>query len=202
MKFLLAPDSFKESMSANQVCQAMKRGILKAIPDAQIIAIPMADGGEGTTDALVKSLHGKYLEKIISGPLNKPVKARYGLINQNQTAVIEVAEAVRLNYIPQNLRSPQTIKNASTYGVGELIIDAISHGAKRIIIGLGGSCSNDGGCGMAQALGVQFFDQNQQLLTQKLAGGDLKQICSIDNQKIDPRVKKTNIILLVTSPIL
>lgn len=195
MKFVLAPDSFKDSMTAAEVCQAMANGIKKALPSAEIVSVPMADGGEGTTTALVDSKKGQYIQKEVSGPLNNKVMSKYGLIDDGQTAVIEMAQASGLPYIPESERTPASIKQASTYGCGELIIDALNHGAKRIIFGLGGSATNDGGSGMGQALGVQFFKTNHKKINSHLSGGKLGQIQEIDLTHIDPRIGQTEFIL-------
>lgn len=202
MKFVLAPDSFKESMTAQEVCQAMESGIKQALPQAEIIKVPMADGGEGTTASLVDATGGKYIEKTVTGPLHSPVKARYGILGNNQTAIIEMAQASGLGYLNEQDKTPENIKKATTYGTGELLIDAINHGVQRIIIGLGGSATNDGGSGMAQAIGVRFFSNNK-LITKKLGGGNLNKIDKIDISKVDPRINNIQIILAsdVTNPL-
>lgn len=204
MKFVLAPDSFKDSMTASEVCLAMTKGIKKVLPNAAIVAVPMADGGEGTTSALVDSQHGKYIKKQVTGPLGDKVTADYGLIDHDQTAIIEMAQASGLNYIPLDKRTPATIKRTTTFGVGELILDALKHGVKKIIIGLGGSATNDGGAGMAQAIGVKFLDQDKQAIKEKLSGGNLRQITALDISQIDPRIKKTSFIIAsdVTNPLI
>lgn len=203
MKFVLAPDSFKESMTATEVCQAMEKGIKKVLPTAEIVKIPMADGGEGTTASLVDATHGQYIEKIVTGPLHSPVTAKYGLLT-NKTAIIEMAQASGLGYLSEQDKTPKNIKKATTYGTGELIIDALDHGAQKIIVGLGGSATNDGGSGMAQALGVHFFDKDDQLITEKLGGGYLNKISKIDISHIDPRINNIPIILAsdVTNPLI
>ncbi|WP_297951434.1 glycerate kinase [uncultured Lactobacillus sp.] len=203
MKFILAPDSFKESMTAKEVCMAMKSGIQKVLPDAQIIAIPMADGGEGTTDSLVDATNGQKYQINVTGPLNQKVPAYYGISGDGQTAIIEMAQASGLCYVAKKERTPETILKTTTYGTGELINAALKHNVKKIIIGLGGSSTNDGGAGMAQALGVKFLDQNQHEITQKLAGGALDQIANIDLSSINPRIKDTKFLLAsdVTNPL-
>lgn len=203
MKFVLAPDSFKESMTAKEVCQAMKNGIQKVIPNAQIVSIPMADGGEGTTDSLIDATNGKKYSVEVTGPLNNKVTAHYGILGDNQTAVIEMAEASGLSYVPKEKRTPETIKKTTTFGTGELINAALKHNVKRIIIGLGGSSTNDGGSGMAQAIGVKFFDQDNHEITPKLGGGDLKQIAKVDTTGINPQIKNTEFLIAsdVTNPL-
>ncbi|WP_224429524.1 glycerate kinase family protein [Lactobacillus amylovorus] len=203
MKFVLAPDSFKESMTAKEVCQAMEKGIKKVLPDADIISVPMADGGEGTMDSLVDATNGKKYAVEVTGPLGKQVTAHYGILGDQKTAIIEMAEASGLSYVSQNKRTPETIKTTTTFGTGELINAALRNNVTRIIIGLGGSSTNDGGSGMAQAIGVKFFDHNDHEITQKLGGGDLKQITRIDMIDINPKIKKTKFLLAsdVTNPL-
>ncbi|WP_308556795.1 glycerate kinase [uncultured Lactobacillus sp.] len=203
MKFVLAPDSFKESMSAKEVCEAMKQGIQKVLPDAEIVAVPMADGGEGTMDSLVDATNGQKYEVQVTGPLGKQVTAHYGILGDQKTAIIEMAEASGLSYVPQKDRTPETIKRTTTFGTGELINAALEHDVNRIIIGLGGSSTNDGGSGMAQAIGVRFFDHHDHEITQKLGGGDLKQIARIDTSNINPKIKNTTFLLAsdVTNPL-
>lgn len=203
MKIILAPDSFKDSMTAIEVCQAMEMGIKKVKPNSKIISVPMADGGEGTTHALVNCLHGKYLTEVVSGPLNEPVKATYGLINKGKTAIIEMAAASGITYLTDQQRNSDNIKLTNTYGTGQLINSALKHGVEKIIVGLGGSATNDGGAGMAQALGVQFFDKNNQLISKHLGGGDLDKIAHIDISEINPNLNKVKFILAsdVTNPL-
>ena len=203
MKFVLAPDSFKESMTAKEVCQAMENGIRKVLPDAKIISVPMSDGGEGTMDSLIDATNGQKYAVKVTEPLGTPVTAHYGILCDQKTAIIEMAEASGLSYVPQDKRTPATIKKTTTFGTGELINAALKHDVTRVIIGLGGSSTNDGGSGMAQAIGVKFFDHNDHEITQKLGGGDLKQITRIDTIDINPKIKKTKFLLAsdVTNPL-
>ncbi|ATO53732.1 glycerate kinase [Lactobacillus amylovorus] len=203
MKFVLASDSFKESMTAKEVCQAMENGIRKVLPDAKIISVPMADGGEGTMDSLIDATNGQKYAVKVTEPLGTPVTAHYGILGDQKTAIIEMAEASGLSYVPQDKRTPATIKKTTTFGTGELINAALKHDVTRVIIGLGGSSTNDGGSGMAQAIGVKFFDHNDHEITQKLGGGDLKQITRIDTIDINPKIKKTKFLLAsdVTNPL-
>ena len=203
MKFVLAPDSFKESMTAKEVCQAMENGIRKVLPDAKIISVPMSDGGEGTKDSLIDATNGQKYAVKVTEPLGTPVTAHYGILGDQKTAIIEMAEASGLSYVPQDKRTPATIKKTTTFGTGELINAALKHDVTRVIIGLGGSSTNDGGSGMAQAIGVKFFDHNDHEITQKLGGGDLKQITRIDTIDINPKIKKTKFLLAsdVTNPL-
>ena len=203
MKFVLAPDSFKESMTAKEVCQAMENGIRKVLPDAKIISVPMSDGGEGTMDSLIDATNGQKYAVKVTEPLGTPVTAHYGILGDQKTAIIEMAEASGLSYVPQDKRTPATIKKTTTFGTGELINAALKHDVTRVIIGLGGSSTNDGGSGLAQAIGVNFFDHNDHEITQKLGGGDLKQITRIDTIDINPKIKKTKFLLAsdVTNPL-
>lgn len=189
-KYVLAPDSFKESMTAKEVCQAMEKGILRADPAATIVAVPMADGGEGTVDSLIDATHGKKIFKIVTGPLGNKISAYYGILGTQKTAIIEMAQASGLEIVPENKRNPMI---TTTYGTGELINDALSHGAKKIIVGLGGSATNDGGAGMVQALGVKLLDKNKQELA--FGGGSLSNLAKIDASKINPLLKNVKIIL-------
>ena len=189
--FVLAPDSFKESMTAEQACAAMQRGVEKALPNAQFIHVPMADGGEGTVDALVSARHGRKVEIEVSHPLiEQKVKTYFGLIENDQTAVIEMALANGIHLIEPSQRNPLL---TSTLGTGEMIKVALDLGVSKIIIGLGGSVTNDAGAGMAQALGAKFFDENDQVV--QVGGGQLSHIKSIDFSKLDSRLKDTEIII-------
>ena len=189
--FILAPDSFKESMTAEQACLAMQRGIEKVIPDAKIIHVPMADGGEGTVDALVSARNGRKVSIEVSGPFTQQkVQSYLGLIENDQTAVIEMALANGIHLIEKSQRNPLL---TSTLGTGEMIKAALDLGVSKIIIGLGGSVTNDAGAGMAQALGVKFLDEHGQSIV--LGGGQLDQIQSIDLSELDARLKQTEIII-------
>ena len=189
--FVLAPDSFKESMTAEQACLAMQRGIEKVIPNAKIIHVPMADGGEGTVDALVSARNGRKVYIEVSGPFTQQkVQAYFGLIENDQTAVIEMALANGIHLIEKSQRNPL---HTSTLGTGEMIKAALDLGVSKIIIGLGGSVTNDAGAGMAQALGAKFLDEHSQSVA--LGGGQLNQIQSIDLSELDVRLKQTEIII-------
>jgi glycerate kinase len=155
MRFVLAPDSFKESMSAVAAAAAMERGIRTVFTDAECITVPMADGGEGTVDALVAALGGEHVEAVVRDALGRPVRARYGLVACENLAIIEVAAAAGLDLVAETDRDPGC---TSTFGVGELIAHALDRGAHRFIVGLGGSATNDGGAGMLQALGAHLLD--------------------------------------------
>ena len=198
-KYVLASDSFKESMTAKEVCDAMEVGIRKVEEDAEIIKVPMADGGEGTVDSLVDATNGKKITFEVTGPLGNKVKAYYGLLGDGKSAVIEMAKASGLEIVPKNRRNPLI---TTTYGTGELIKDALDHKVKEIIIGLGGSSTNDGGSGMAQALGAHLLDKNNQEIP--WGGGNLGKLAKIDINNLDPRLKNVKIILAsdVTNPLI
>ena len=189
--FVLAPDSFKESMTAEQACFAMQRGIEKVMPDSKIIHVSMADGGEGTVDALVATRNGRKIAIEVSGPLsNQKIQTYLGLIENDQTAVIEMALANGIHLIEKSKRNPLL---TSTFGTGEMIKAALDMEVSKIIIGLGGSVTNDAGAGMALALGAKFLDEYRQVVG--LGGGQLDQIQNIDLSELDTRLKQTEIII-------
>ncbi|PCR99834.1 glycerate kinase [Lactococcus fujiensis] len=198
-KFVLAPDSFKESMSANEVCQAMTRGILKVFPDAEIVSAPMADGGEGTTDSLVNATAGQKIKVTIRGPLeSQRIETYIGLLGSSKTAVIEMAKASGIELISKEFRNPMI---TSTFGTGELISAALDQGVEKIILGIGGSATNDGGSGMARALGARFLDAKGKNIP--FGGGALGQVDHIDMSQFDQRVQKVKILIAsdVTNPL-
>lgn len=197
-KYVLAPDSFKESMTAKEVCDAMEQGIRKVEPEAEIIKIPMADGGEGTVDSLVDATKGQKITVKVTGPLGNKINAYYGLLGDGKTAVIEMAKASGLEIVPIEQRNPL---KTTTFGTGELIKNALDHGVEKIIVGLGGSSTNDGGSGMAQALGARLLDENGHEI--KFGGGNLDKLVRIDTTNLDPRLKRIKIILAsdVTNPL-
>lgn len=175
MRVVIAPDKFKGSLTAPQVASAMRRGVLAACPDAQIVSVPMADGGEGTVEALTAATGGSIREVEVTGPLGRPVSARYGLLGDGATAVIEMAAASGLVLVPEHERDPRV---TTTRGTGELIRAAIEAGASEIIVGIGGSATNDGGAGMAQALGYRLLDSGGREIGP--GGGPLAQLARID----------------------
>ena len=200
MKIVLAPDSFKGNLTSLQVATAFEKGIKRVIPNANCIKVPMADGGEGTVQSLIDAAGGKFIRKKVTGPAGKPVTARYGMLANKETAVIEMAEASGLPLVKGKDKNPL---KTTTYGTGELILDAINRGAKKIIIGIGGSATVDGGAGMAQALGVKFHDKQGREIREPGAGGMLARIARIDIGGLDPRIRKTQIIVAsdVTNPL-
>lgn len=175
MKVLIAIDSFKGSLSSVDSGKAISLGIKEVYDDAEIVIIPIADGGEGTVEALVQATQGKYIEKEVIGPLGRPVQAVYGILGNGTTAVIEVAAACGLPLVPVNERNPYY---TTTYGVGQLILDAIEKGCRDFIVGLGGSATNDAGVGMLQALGFSFFDDDEKEIG--YGGLELQKIRKID----------------------
>lgn len=142
MKFILAPDSFKESMTAKEVCISMEKGIKNIIRDAQCIHVPMADGGEGTLETLINTTNGKIIKTYVTGPLGKKLESRFGILGDGETAVIEMAEASGLQLVERRDRNPLI---TTSYGTGELLVKALDSGVKNIIIGIGGSITNDAG---------------------------------------------------------
>ncbi|TCH65032.1 glycerate kinase [Acinetobacter sp. ANC 4862] len=189
--FVLAPDSFKESMTAEQACQAMQRGIQKVFADAHFIQVPMADGGEGTVDALVSCLNGQIVDCEVTGPLStQKVKTYFGLIEDGQTAVIEMAKANGIHLLEPSQRNPLL---TTTFGTGEMIKAALDLGVSKIIMGLGGSITNDAGAGMAQELGTKFLDAHNTEVA--IGGGQLDQIRTIDISGLDARLKQVEIMI-------
>ena len=156
MRILIAPDKFKGSLSAQQVAENIALGIRDVIPDAQIEIAPVADGGEGTAEVICKARGGEWVTCHAHGPLGNPIEARYVWLSENASAVIEMSEAAGLRALKDGVRD---VLRANTFGVGEMLLDGAKRGAREIIVGLGGSMTNDGGFGMARALGFRFFDQ-------------------------------------------
>ncbi|MDR3410444.1 MAG: glycerate kinase [Formivibrio sp.] len=199
MKIIIAPDSYKESLSAEAVANQIEAGFVEIFPDAEYIKLPMADGGEGTVAALVAATHGCLVKKVVTGPLGHPVEAFYGLTGDGQTAVIEMAAASGLELVPFNQRNPLI---TTTFGTGELIRDALDAGVRHIILGIGGSATNDGGSGMAQALGACLQDKNKQEIG--FGGGALDQLDKIDISNLDARLGQCKIEVAcdVTNPLI
>ncbi len=199
MKILVAPDSFKESLSSSRFCEIAKSVFESLISDCSVTTLPMADGGEGTMEAMVTGTGGTIKTCTVTGPLRKPVQARYGILGDKQTAVVEMAEASGLPLIPVTMRNPLL---TTSYGTGELIINALDHGVKKIILALGGSATNDAGSGALQALGLQLVDKNDRLL--EPAGESLLKVHAIKLDKLDSRLAKTTIQIAsdVTNPLL
>jgi glycerate kinase len=188
MRVVIAPDKFKGCLSAPDAALAMARGVKNASPEAEIDLVPMADGGEGTVEALVEATGGRFREAIVSGPLGDPVHARYGVLGDGKTAVLEMAAASGLVLVDHARRDP---RRASTRGTGELIRHALDHGATEIILGIGGSATNDGGAGLAQALGVRLLDADGHELPP--GGAALAGLARIDVSGIDRRLVSTTV---------
>ena len=185
MVFVIAPDSFKGSMTASQFCEAAEQALLERFPGLTVRKIPMADGGEGTVDALVQAAGGKKRSCWVSGPLGDKTMAAYGLLADGKTAVIEMSSAAGLPLVPSWKRDPFA---ASTWGVGQLITDALDQGCTRFIMGIGGSATNDGGAGMAATLGARLLDETGEPVTPNATG--LLRLHRIDLSALDPRLKK------------
>ncbi|GIB12192.1 hypothetical protein VCSRO185_0145 [Vibrio cholerae] len=190
MKVVIAPDSFKESLTAKQVCDAIQAGLARVWHDAKFVSIPVADGGEGTVQSLVDATQGRLVEVKVMGPQGKRVEAFYGMLGDNQTAVIEMAAASGLHHVPMTQRDP---KLTTSFGTGELIRHALDQGVTKLIIGLGGSATNDGGVGMLAALGARFTNADGDPI--QLTGGGLHELTHIDLQDFDPRLQNCDILV-------
>ncbi|AYF04379.1 MULTISPECIES: glycerate kinase [Bacillus] len=186
MKVVIASDSYKESLKAIEVCEAIERGFRAIFPKAEYVKIPIGDGGEGTVDSLVDATGGRIISLHVTGPLRERVQAFYGMSKDKKTAFIEMAAASGLQHVPVKKRNPLI---TTTKGTGELILHALDEGAKHIILGLGGSATNDGGAGMLSALGVRFIDEKGEVI--EPSGGTLHTIVAIDFSRLDSRL--TNI---------
>lgn len=198
MKFVIAPDSFKESMTAKAAAVAIQAGLQKIYPDADYELVPMADGGEGTVQSLVDATEGEIIIADVQNPLDETVSAFYGVLGDQQTAVIEMSAASGIQFVTTETKNPLI---TTTYGTGQLIKDALDRGMRRFIIGLGGSATNDGGAGMAEALGVRFLDENGQQIAR--GGAALATLHEIDMSNLDPRVAESEFLLAsdVTNPL-
>ncbi|MCS2168616.1 glycerate kinase [Scandinavium manionii] len=188
MKIVIAPDSFKESLSAMAVATAIEQGFRQIYPDAQYVKVPMADGGEGTVESMVEASGGSYQTQQVIGPLGQPVLARWGLMGDGETAIVEMASASGLHHVPAAQRNPL---QTTSYGTGELILAALECGVARIILGIGGSATNDGGAGMMQALGARLRDAQGHDLAHR--GGALSELASIDLSGCHPKLKEVTI---------
>ncbi|MFG0607470.1 glycerate kinase [Vibrio mimicus] len=190
MKVVIAPDSFKESLTAKQVCDAIQAGLARVWNDAKFVTIPVADGGEGTVQSLVDATQGRIVEVNVIGPQGKRVEAFYGMLGDNQTAVIEMAAASGLHHVPIAQRDP---KLTTSFGTGELIRHALDQGVTKLIIGLGGSATNDGGVGMLAALGARFTNADGEPI--QLTGGGLRELANIDLSDFDPRLQHCDLLV-------
>lgn len=183
MKIVIAPQGFKGNLTALEVARAIEAGVKRIVPDALTVLKPMADGGEGTVQALVDATGGEIITTGVTGPLGEPVNAHWGVLNDRVTAVIEMAAASGLPLVPPEKRNPLI---TTTYGTGELILAALDKGCRKLIIGIGGSATNDGGAGMAQALGARFLDAGGKELAP--GGAALADLAHIDVTNVDPRL--------------
>jgi len=183
MRIVVAPDSFKGSLSALEAARAMERGILAVLPGAEVRKVPIADGGEGTVEALVAGAGGRLEEREVTGPLGAPVRARFGVLGDGATAAIEMAAASGLPLVPREQRDPRA---TTTRGTGELVKAALDLGLSRLVVGIGGSATNDGGAGMARALGARFLDAAGRELPE--GGAALARLARIDLGGLDPRL--------------
>jgi len=188
MKVLVAPDSFKDCLTALETAKNIAEGIKAAIPGADIKIVPMADGGEGTVQSLVDATTGRIINITVHDPLMRKTPSFYGILGDGKTAVIEMAAASGLEKLLNHERNPW---HTTTLGTGELMVDALNQGCRHIIVGIGGSATNDGGAGMAHALGYRFYDKNNKALLP--TGGNLKDIAKIDNHQVHPSLKNTTI---------
>ena len=199
MKIVVAPDSFKGNMSAGEVCDTIEAGILRADKTATICKIPLADGGEGTAHALALAAGGRFVKTVVCGPLGEKIETQFALITNGKTAVLDLASASGIELVEQGKLNPM---KATSYGTGELIAAALDSGAQELIIGIGGSATNDGGLGMISALGFKVLDSQGKPVGQ--GGAALANIASVDASGADPRLKNVSIKVAcdVTNPLL
>jgi len=190
MKIVIAPQGFKGNLTALEVARAIEEGVKRIAPDAETVLKPMADGGEGTVQALVDATGGKMMSTEVTGPLKERVNAHWGILNDNTTAVIEMASASGLPLVPAEKRNPLI---TTTCGTGELIRTALDHGCRKLIIGIGGSATNDGGAGMAQALGARLLDTDGKDIP--FGGAALARLEKIDISTMDPRLANFEVTL-------
>ncbi len=199
MKIVIAPDSFKGSLSAVDVAKAMEKGVLKAFPDFETVCLPIGDGGEGTLDTLVAATNGQKKSVRVTGPLGQQIDAEYGILGDGKTCVIEMASASGLALVPDGQLNPL---KATTAGTGELIRHALDDGYTSFILALGGSATNDGGAGMLQALGLKVLDEHGNEIGQ--GGGELGKVHRIDMSELDPRIRSSTFLIAsdVESPLI
>lgn len=199
MKLIFAPDSFKESLTALEICEILERVTARHFPDAETICIPVADGGEGTVDALLRAMDGRRIRMQVTGPRFEPETAQWGLLSDGVTAVMEMAQASGLSYVPLPQRDP---RRTTSLGTGEMIAEALRQGVRKILIGIGGSATNDGGIGMLQALGAVFTDAAGQPVPP--VGGALASVAKADFSGLLPELRHTEITVIcdVTNPLL
>ena len=199
MKLIFAPDSFKGSLTALACCDILEKVTARIFPGAETVSIPVADGGEGTVDALLRAMGGKRMETKVTGPLYEPELAVWGLLSDGKTAVMEMAQASGLPYVPPDQKDP---RKATSLGTGEMIAAALNMGVGSILIGIGGSATNDGGMGMLSALGARFTDEQGRAV--KPVGGEMIRVARADFSGLLPSLKETEITVIcdVTNPLL
>ena len=185
MKVVVAIDSLKGSLSSMEAGQVIKDAVLSVKPDAKVVVRPLADGGEGTTDSLIEGFGGEKVDVEVTGPMGQKVSAYYGYLKEQNMAVLEMASAAGITLVPDQEKDPM---KATTYGVGELILDAIEKGCREFIVGIGGSATNDGGIGMLRALGFEFYDENGECAGE--GGQALAKVWKIDETEADPRLRE------------
>jgi len=198
MKIIIAPDSFKGSISAQDLCASIKYGIKKIMPNAEVLSIPLADGGEGTMENIVEATGGRIITTNVLNPIQQSLTAAYGVLGDEKTAVIEMAQASGLPLLTESEKNPLV---TTSFGTGQLIKDALDKGYRRFIIGLGGSATNDGGMGILRALGMEFYDENHNPLPE--GGGLLSELALIDESSFDSRIYESEILVAsdVTNPL-
>ncbi|WLD93818.1 glycerate kinase [Alkalihalobacillus sp. AL-G] len=190
MKIVVAPDSFKGSISAKDICSTVTIGVKRVFPEAIVKEIPLADGGEGTMENMVHASNGTTKQVDVTGPIGKKIKAEYGLLGDNQTVVVEMAQASGLPLLQDHEKDPM---KTTTFGTGELIKHALDDGFRKFIVGLGGSATNDGGTGMLRALGMSFHRKDGTHLPE--GGAALIDLDHVDDSKLDPRLKECSIVI-------
>lgn len=199
MKFLFASDSFKGSLTAVQICDLLEKTAVRHFHGAECISIPVADGGEGTVDAMLRAMGGERITTSVTGPMFERVEATWGLLADSKTAVMEMAQASGLPYVPPEHRDP---REATSLGTGEMMAAALRRGVRKILIGIGGSATNDGGIGMLTGLGARFTDAAGQPV--RSTGGELARVAAADFSGLMPELKETEITVIcdVTNPLL
>ena len=198
MKIVVAPDSYKESMSAKEVCDNIEKGLLSVSKDWEIVKVPMADGGEGTLEALIDATNGKIFNEKTLNPLGEEITSRFGILGEKNIAIIEMASTSGLELISPEKRNPYI---TTTYGTGQLMLKSLEQNVEEIILGIGGSATNDGGAGMLQALGAKLLDKNGNEIG--FGGYELSKLDKIDFSNLDKRLKNIKILVAcdVTNPL-
>lgn len=198
MRIAVAPDSFKDCLSASRVCAAMAKGVLNANPRAEVVSVPMADGGQGTIEAILIAINGERQIVRVCGPLGAPVDATFALVDEGRTAIVEMASASGLELVPVGRRDAS---RATTFGTGQLLQAAFDKGVERVVVAIGGSATNDAGAGMAEALGYRLLDKNGDIIPQ--GGGELHRLATIDTSTRHPRIGQVRIDVAcdVTNPL-